>query len=138
LYSGVTYGTSVSNKEKGLLQPISGKYPIIIQNGDDNYISGTVQGTLLGYNYEDTRVIDRADVVKQANDFAEMLNSGDAFCITDWNGNVYIARCNGKPNISYVGNYGNGIVNISFTFVEQGKWDNKTDLYNNEFIDTID
>lgn len=138
LYSGVTYGTSVSNKEKGLLQPISGKYPIIIQNGDDSYISGTVQGTLLGYNYEDTRVIDRADVVKQANDFTEMLNSGDAFCITDWNGNVYIARCNGKPNISYVGNYGNGIVNISFTFVEQGKWNNKTDLYNNEFIDTID
>ena len=137
LYSGVTYGTSVYNKEKGLLQPIGSKYPIIIQNGDDSYFSGTIQGTLLGYNYEDTKIIDRDDVVRQVNDFVNMLNSGEAFCITDWNGNIYIARCNSKPNVSYVGNYGNGIANISFTFVEQGKWDNELDLYNNDFIDII-
>lgn len=135
LYNSVLLGTGVQNISVGTLQPIGKSYPIVIQNGTINYYSNTITATLCGYNFENTRTIDRQDVTTQVNDILSFLTNGNAFCITDWNGNIWIAKCNGAPSITYNTSYGNGVAYLTFSFVEQGKYNNQSDMYNNGLIE---
>ena len=64
-----------------------------------------------------------------------ILESGNAICIKDWNGNIWIARSSSSETIDYNSSYGNGITTITMSFVEQGKYDNQSDLYDNGLID---
>lgn len=135
LYNGVAYGSMSNNKQIGLLQPLARKYPFVIQNSINNYISGSVSGSLYGYNFEETKRINRRDVIKQTQDLLDILESGNAICIKDWNGNIWIARSSSSETIDYNGSYGNGITTVTMSFVEQGKYDNQSDLYDNGLID---
>lgn len=132
LYSGVAYGDIANNKLIGALQPINSKYPTIVQNSKTQYYSGSVSGALYGYNFEDTRVIDRYSVLVQIEDFVDTLSQGDAICIKDWNGSIWIGRVSSNESISYDVSKGYG--SIAFTFVEQGKYNNQDDLYENGFV----
>lgn len=134
LYNSVNYNSTNNNSPVGVLNPIGRKYPIVIKNSDIDYQSGGMSANLLGYNYETTKIIDRNDIVKQTNDFIKFLNNGESKIIKDWNGNIFIVKIIGNPSISYSQAYGNGITNVSFEWVEQGKYDNYTDLYNNGLI----
>ena len=134
LYDSVVYGTGTQNIRLGQLQPIGTKYPILIQNGAVNNYSNTITANLYGYNFETTRTIDRADVIQQANDLSNLLIKGNSFCITDWNGNIWIAKINAAPTFVYNSAYGNGIITITLSFVEQGKYDNQSDMKNNGLI----
>ena len=40
-----------------------------------------------------------------------------------------------SPTIDYVSSYGNGITNVSFSWVEKGKYNDQSELYDNGFID---
>lgn len=134
LYDGVIYNGATQNIRVGQLQPIGSKYPIVIQNGSVNYYSNNISGDLYGYNFEDTRRVDRNDVVQQTNDIVDFLTSGNPFCVTDWNGNIWIATTIDSPSISYNSSYGNGITTVSFSFVEQGKYDSQKDMEENNLI----
>jgi len=134
LYDSVVYGTGTQNIRLGQLQPVGTKYPILIQNGAVNNYSNTITANLYGYNFETTRTIDRADVIQQANDLSNLLIKGNSFCITDWNGNIWIAKINAAPTFVYNSAYGNGIITITLSFVEQGKYDNQSDMKNNGLI----
>lgn len=134
LYDSVVYGMGTQNIRLGQLQPIGTKYPILIQNGAVNNYSNTITANLYGYNFENTRTIDRADVIQQANDLSNLLIEGNSFCITDWNGNIWIAKINAAPTFVYNSAYGNGIITITLSFVEQGKYDNQSDMKNNGLI----
>lgn len=136
LYNSVVLGNGTQNIRVGQLQPVGLKYPILIQNGRVNNYSNTLSASLYGYNFEETRKIDRNDVVQQSKDLMEFITSGKSFCLTDWNGNIYIGRANASPTISYDSNYGNGIINISLSFVEQGQYDSQSDMYKNGLIDS--
>ena len=138
LYSGVLLGNGARNINIGILQPIGLKYPIKIQNSKNNYYSNTITANIFGYNYEDTRIIDSNDVVQECNDIFNFLVSGKSFCITDWNGNIWVATCSNSPSISYTNNYGNKIGIITLSFVEQGDPESQLDLYNNGLIDVED
>lgn len=135
LYNGVTYGSMSNNKQIGLLQPLARKYPFVIQNSINNYISGTVSGRLFGYDFEETKRINRKDVIKQTQDLLDILESGNAVCIKDWNGNIWIARSSTSENMDYDSSCGNGITTVTISFVEQGKYNNQSDLYDNGLID---
>ena len=89
---------------------------------------------LYGYNFEETRRIDRNDVIKQADDFLKFVTNGKSFCITDWNGNIWIGKTNVAPTLSYNNSYGNGIITINLSFVEQGKYNNQRDMKNNGLL----
>ena len=134
LYDSVVYGTGTQNIRLGQLQPVGTKYPILIQNGAVNNYSNTITANLYGYNFETTRTIDRTDVIQQANDLSNLLIKGNSFCITDWNGNIWIAKINAAPTFVYNSAYGNGIITITLSFVEQGKYDNQSDMKNNGLI----
>ena len=131
LYNAVIYDTTTQNKQIGVLNPIGRKYPIIIENSENDYKSGGLQAQLYGYNFENTRKVDRNDVVKQTQDFINFIKDGSTKMITDWNGNIIMCKLVSSPTISYISSYGNGITNISFTWAEQGQYNVEQDLIDN-------
>lgn len=137
LYNSVIFGNTIANKNIGTLQPIGSRYPVFINNSIVNYQTGDITGTLLGYNFEQTRSINRVDIVKQTQDFIDFLNDGSAKIITDWNGNIKMVRINPSPTITYNSSYGNGITQVTFNWTEQGQYDNQSDLYYNDFVDVL-
>ena len=133
LYSGVTFSSQSRSNETGMLNPIGSKYPIIVSNSSIDYNSGTTQGNLLGTNFENTRKLDRINIAQQTKDFVNFLKDGTTKIIKDWNGNIYMVAISG--DVSYTTDLVSGISNISFSWVEQGKYDVQIDLYNNGFSD---
>ena len=118
----VIYSGQVQNVQNGVFMPIGATYPIVIQNGEGNYTSGSLQFKVVGYQYEIDKRLDRVSITKQKNDLLKFLTNGKAKCLTDFNGNIYILKVINSPQISYDANWGNGIPTISFDWVEQAKY----------------
>jgi hypothetical protein len=125
--SEVKYNSFNQNIVVGTLQPIGSKYPTLLQNSITNYLSGQITLKLLGYEYDGVSP-DRINVHNQLQDVLEFLTNGKAKVLTDWNGNAIILRVSETPTIDCISEYGMGIYNVSFAFVEQGKVDNENDL----------
>lgn len=134
MYNAVVYDNTTQNIQIGTLQPIGSKYPYIIQNSETNYKSGSISCQLCGYNFETTNKIDRADVVAQTNDFLQFMSNGKVKSFIDWNGNDIILKTINVPSVSYNSYYGNGIVNVAFSWVEQARYNNEEELKNIGFI----
>lgn len=128
LYNAVIYDNSTQNISVGTLLPIGSKYPTIIQNSENNYKSGSISAQLCGYKFDKTRKLDRNDIVKQANDFVKFLTDGTAKCLIDWNGNDIIFRTITSPTLSYNTYYSNGIINVAFSWAEQGQYNNQESM----------
>ena len=99
----------------------------MLQNSITNYLSGQITLKLLGYEYDGVSP-DRINVHDQLQDVLAFLTNGKAKVLTDWNGNAIILRVSETPTIDCISEYGMGIYNVSFAFVEQGKVDNENDL----------
>lgn len=135
LNAKVSYNSRTSMQSVGQITPLGRRYPVVIKNGEANYEVGSISGMLLGKNYEETRKIDRKEVVEQIDEFLNFLKNGKPKMIRDWNGNIFLVMIVGNPSITYNNNYGMGVGNASFEWVEQGKYDNEDDLYDNGFIE---
>ena len=133
----VIYSNHSQNIQNGVFLPIGAKYPIIIQNGEGNYRSGSLQFKVLGYQFEIDKRLDRVSMTKQLNDILAFLTNGKPKCLTDFNGNIYIFKVINSPQISYDANYGNNIPVVSFDWVEQGKYNNSEDMLNLGFYKEI-
>ena len=133
LYNAVLYNSSNQNISVGTVSPLGAKYPIVIQNSANNFMNGGLQAQLLGYDFEQSKQINRQSVVKQRNDFLAFLTNGSAKMIVDWNGDCLMVRVANAPTMTFVNSYGNGIVNVGFTWVEQGNYNNEEDLIKNGF-----
>ena len=135
LYSNITYNSFVRNREIGTLNPLSAKFPIVLQNSETSYLSGTLSALILGEDFEKTRQINRLAVVKQITEIHNLLDTGKIICLKDWNGYILICRPVSGDSMTFNANYGNGIGQASFNFVEQAKYDNQQDLYDVGIID---
>ena len=133
----VFYNNHVQNIQNGVFMPISATYPIIVQNGEGNYRSGSLQFKVLGYQYEINQRLDRVSITKQTQDMLEFLTNGKAKCLTDFNGNIFILKVINSPQISYDGNWGNGIATISFDWVEQAKYNDYNSMLELGFFDNL-
>lgn len=132
LYNGVVYGGFTNNKQIGMLQPIGSKYPYTIQNALTRYESGSVSGSLYGYEFDKNRIIDRQSIILQTQDLINILSEGEAICIKDWNGSIWIGRVSDNDSIDR--QVVDGHSTVTFSFVEQGKYNNQEDLYENGLI----
>lgn len=132
LYNGIVYSGTQSTTLNGILQPIGRKYPFIIENSDVEYEEGSIQGTLVGYNFENTRKVDRFDVNKQLQDFVNFMNNKKSKIVKDWNGKIVLVKKNGSVSQSI--DVSTGVCNVAFNYIEQGKYDNEQDLINNGII----
>ena len=132
---GVIYTNHNQNIQNGVLMPIGAQYPIVIQNANGNYRSGSLQFKVLGYQFEIDKRLDRPSIVQQTNDILAFLTNGKAKCIVDYNGNIFIVKVINSPQISFDGNWGNGIATISFDWVEQAKYNDYESMANLGLID---
>lgn len=135
LRASISYSGDTKNAPIGTYTPLNGKYPIIQKNSELEYWSGSITAMMLGYDFETTKKIDRKSIVQQTDDFCEFLNNMEAKIIKDWNGKIHLGRFTGNPTVSYISAYGNGIAQVTANWVEQGKFDNQDDLYNNGLVD---
>lgn len=133
----VIYSGGSQNIQNGVLMPIGANYPTVIQNAMGNYKSGSLQFKVLGYQFEIDRTLDRNSIVKQADDILAFLTNTKPKCIKDYNGNIFICKVINSPQISYDANWGNGIIIISFDWVEQSKYNEYDGMTELGLIDVI-
>ena len=133
----VIYSNHVQNIQNGTFMPIGATYPIIVQNGEGNFRSGSLQFKVLGYQFEIDKRLDRVSITRQTQDILKFLTNGKAKCLTDFNGNIYILKVVNSPQISYDANWGNGIATISFDWVEQGKYNDYESMLELGLFDQI-
>lgn len=132
----VSYNGRESIQLTGKLQPIGRRYPIIIKNSIVNYEQGSITGLLLGQTFDETRTIDRKEVVEQINNFNTFLKDGNAKIIKDWNGNIWLIAITDSIPLSYVNSYGMGIATTTFNWSEQGQYDIQSDMYENGLVES--
>lgn len=137
LYSGTAYSNDVSNVSVGSVKPFGSRYPIINSNGITDYEDITIQGDLLGGNYEKTRIINRNEVVKQKEVFNKFMKNGKSKIVKDWNGNIWILILTSGITYSSNPSFGMGTLNASFSMTEQGKYNDQRDLYDNGLVEVI-
>ena len=133
----VIYSNHVQNIQNGTFMPIGATYPIVVQNGEGNFRSGSLQFKVLGYQFEIDKRLDRVSITHQTQDILKFLTNGKAKCLTDFNGNIYILKVVNSPQISYDANWGNGIATISFDWVEQGKYNDYDSMLELGLFDQI-
>jgi len=132
LYNACSYSTITNSLTAGILTPIGRRYPILVYNTENDFESGTFNGNLLGYNFEETRQIDRADVQDELNDYRVFLKNRKAKILKDWNGKIQLIGVTG--GIAETPDLISGKTNVNFAWVEQGQYDNQLDLYENGLI----
>lgn len=137
LKANIQYGTDSKNTTFSTYEPLKGKYYIVQKNGDLDCWSGSVSAMVTGYNFNKTHKIDRQDVVKMTEDICEFFNTNTAKILKDWNGKIHLVRFLGSPQVTYNNSYGNGVAYVSANWVEQGEFDNQSDLYNNGLVDVL-
>lgn len=137
-YAGVSYGNIESIQKVGVYEPIGSKYPIVITNAKTDYHIGSISGTILNPDFEDTRQIDRNAIVKYQNLLDKFLKNKRAKIIKDWNGMIYLVYITSNPNFSYSAEYGMGISDVSFNWTEQGDPNNQKDLYDNGLVKVVE
>lgn len=134
MYSACTYPTSTNSLTAGVITPIGRRYPILIYNTDNDYEGGTFSADLLGYGFEDNRTINRQDVQEQLTDYRACLKNKTAKILKDWDGRIKLIGITG--GITETPDLINGKVNVGFSWVEQGQYDNQSDLYENGLVPT--
>lgn len=135
MYANVKYGSVTNNRKYGILEPIQSQYPVVIKNSLTAYLSGSISSKFLGANYYKTRTVNRLEVVQQIQRAQKMLDTGGTICLKDPNGWILLCKPTSGDTATFDSNYGNGVADISFNWVEVGKYDNQDDLYNLGIID---
>lgn len=137
LKANIQYGGDIKNATFSTYEPLNSKYYIVQKNGDLDSWSGSISAMVTGYTFDKTHRIDRQDVLKMTEDICKFFNNNTAKVLKDWNGKIHIVRFLGSPQVTYNSSYGNGVAYVSANWVEQGQFDNQTDLYNNGLTNVL-
>ena len=133
-YAGVQYGSTEQVQKIGVFEPFGLQYPVVVTNAITNYQKGSVSGTVLNSDFYTTNTIDRLAIVQQRKSLLEFLTNKKAKILKDQNGAEWLMIVSGSPSISYTNNYGQGISDVGFDWVELGSADSQSDLYNSGII----
>lgn len=136
-YAGVEYGASEQVQKIGVFEPFGRQYPIVVANALTNYSNGSVSGKVLGVNFETTRQIDRLAVVQENKQLLDFLTNKKAKILKDWDGRAYLMVITGNPSTAYDNNYGQGVVDTSFSYTEIGNYLSKSDLISTGMIPDV-
>lgn len=135
--SGVSYGETTRNQKIGIFEPYGRKYPVIVSNGEVNYDTGLISGTVLNNDYLTTHQIDRNAIRKEAKSLVDFLTNKKAKIIKDWNGKIWLVAFTGNPKTSYVDGSGMGLLNVEAEWTEIGDANNQTDLLSTGIIEEV-
>lgn len=133
-YARVGYGTTTQVQKVGVLEPFGRKYPVVTANAKTNYRTSMVSGLVLNSNYGKTGIINRLEIVEETKRLMAFLTNNKPKILKDWNGNHTLIRVVDTPTIDYAENFGMGIANVNFSYVEIGDVNSQSDLYNSGII----
>ena len=130
---GVGYNGLNQNQQVGVHQTIGGKYPIVVTNSKLNYADGGVTGMIINSDYgertdEGYVGIDRGKIVQERDKVLKLLTNKKPKILKDWNNNIWLVMITGNPTVEFINEYGMGIANVSFTWVEIGDPNVEEDL----------
>ena len=146
LYSNYGISSAQDNALIGLIQPYQSQFPIVIKNPHVKYRTATVEGDILGLNYnadEDNCIQTnfeltdktRLDISLEAEKWTNFLCNGKTKIVRDWNGNIMMAQVTTPPSRTYDKISGNSKPTMSFGITEVGKFDSQADLYKHGLLD---
>lgn len=115
-------------------ETLGSRVPIVVRNSNVNYEEGSVTGKLLG-GFSKTRELDRFEVVSDAEEFIDFITNGEVKIIKDFNGNICL--CDIIDNVTNTNSLVNKTTEVSFSYVEQGKYDNESDLFEYGFLEVM-
>ncbi len=138
LIGNVSFNTLTSNGSFGTLTPLASKYPIVINNSQNDFDSGTINGTILSDDINESLTFaNRRQIIEKRNAWDKLLKNGHAKLIKDWNGFIWIARTISSPTYIPSSTMANGYGSLSFSFAEQGDWSSNQDIINNGFSEFL-
>lgn len=127
-YAGVSYGSAKRVKKVGVFEAFGSQYPIVVSNALTNYHSGSVSGTILPKDYDETRALNRMAIVQQGKELIDFITNNKAKILKDWNGNVWLIMPIGEPTTGYNSSWGMGKIDVNFEYVEVGDANSESDL----------
>lgn len=112
------------------------KYPIIIENGNVDYVKGelktlplTLESCIYGLNGSIERV-NRENVIN-------IIKQKGCLVLKDYHGNMWLIRITSNIGISYWEESERKLAELSFSFSEVGDTENEKDMYEAGMIDLI-
>lgn len=136
-YAGVQYDGVEQVQKIGVFEPFGLQYPVVVSNALLNYQKGKVSGTVLNSSFYNNGEIDRLSIVNQRKTLLDFLTNKKAKILKDWNGTSYLMILSGSPSTTYANNYGQGIMDVGFDYVEIGDSNTQADLYNSGIISQV-
>ena len=133
-YAGVQYSGVEQVQKIGVFEPFGKQYPVVVSNALLNYQKGSVSGTVLNSDFISTNTIDRLAIVQERKALLEFLTNKKAKILKDWNGQEILLIVVDNPSTTYANNYGMGIADVAFNYVELGDSNTQADLYNSGII----
>lgn len=82
-YAGVSYGSAKRVKKVGVFEAFGSQYPIVVSNALTNYHSGSVSGTILPKDYDETRALNRMAIVQQGKELIDFITNNKAKILKD-------------------------------------------------------
>jgi len=125
--------TPTRNRPSSVINPLTGQYPIVIYNTQQNYDSGTIQATYVMKNENGEYL--KSTAYQYRNDLKDFLFNGQPKLIKCYDGRIWLSGI--SNNITEdVSNYNaEGYTKVTFTYTEIGDWSDGQDLYDNDIID---
>lgn len=127
MIADIQYGNATQKINIGTFEPIGRKYPVCVSNALTNYQMGSLKSKVIA-NYFDLKEFNRYEITKQKDEILKFLTNKSPKILKDANGNMWLISITGAPVIEYDNNYGAGIMNVSFNFVEIGDATKSVDL----------
>lgn len=130
----VEYGALEQVQKVGVFEPFGRKYPVVVTNGLIDYAKGSLSGTILNDDFNETKQINREKIVEKRNNILKFFNNKKAKILKDWNGNYFLMIIVDSPKVDFVNFYGMGINKVNASWAEIGDPNNQQDLYNSGII----
>ena len=134
---GVSYGSLERVQKIGVFEPFGRKYPVVVSNGLINYEKSSFDGIILNDDFNDTKKIDRFEIVKKREKILDFFSNKKAKILKDWNGNYWLMFIINSPKVSFNNNYGMGFGTASFDWLEIGDGNSQKDLYKSGIIKEV-
>lgn len=135
LDAGVTFGSISKSNKTNIFEPLMGKYPIVVSNAELAYKSGTLSGTIITPQEENTKIWNLNQNIKLQNDVLNFLINKKAKIYKDWMGNSYLILIVEDVTLTPNNNIQGRLADVAFSFVEIGDAENQEDLHENGLID---
>ncbi len=125
------------NKPSTVINTLGRRYPFVIQNGENNYYSGSVTAEFYKSKNDSNGNcnFDIENSFVYRNQFMDFLHNGKPKLLKSYDGRVWMMNVvDSSPESKNSHNYK---IATSFNFVEIGDYNSQNDLYYNNFVDFL-